>query len=218
MATRQVGKPMINAVRFCVAFVALAVLSSCYVPDDYTAEIRVTRTGKYGMAYVGPLTWAPLYGQIARGELDQEEAESQAAGFLTALKQDSNFTSVSSLGRGRYDVRYDRRGRFTKTQMLSFVRRNARIFELRAVEDGRVFISGRRASDIQADQLEQIGLQTQGLMRVVTDAAVLAHNATSVRPSPTPGYTIYDWRMTSFRQPAPSIELKLDGRLATTGL
>ncbi len=219
MAAREILRRIASGVvRPCAVLSALVLLTSCYVPDDYTAEIRITRTGNYGIAYSGTLTWAPLFGQIARGEISREEGASQSAGFLAALQEDNNFTSVSSLGQGRFQVRYDRRGRFTKTQMLSFVRRNARIIELRALEDGRVFIAGTRASDLQADQLESVGLQTRGLMRVVTDAPVLAHNATSVRPSPTPGYTIYDWRITSFRQPAPRLELKLDGRLPTTGL
>lgn len=64
--------------------------------------------------------------------------------------------------------------------------------------------------------MEAAGLTTQGLVRVVTDAPVLEHNAMSVRPSPTPGYSIYEWRQSSFRQPAPKLTLKIDGKLATT--
>lgn len=219
MAARQIRGMKVmfsNAIRVITHVCVAAVLSSCYVPDDYAAEIRITRSGNYGISYVGKLTWAPLFGQIVRGEIDAEAAAEQSAGFLKALKQDNNFSSVVSLGRGQYDVRYDRRGRFTRTQMLSFVRRNARIFQIRAIEDGRIFVFGTGAGSSQADQLEAVGLTTEGLLRVVTDAPVLEHNAISVRPSPTPGYSIYEWRLTSFRQPAPKLTLKIDGKLATT--
>jgi hypothetical protein len=205
-----------NSFRLIAFAATMVALSSCYVPDDYAAEIRITRSGNYGISYTGTLTWAPLFGQIARREIDAAAAAEQSAGFLRALKEDGNFTSVVSLGKGQYDVRYDRRGRFTRTQMVSFVRRNARIFQIRAIEDGCIFVFGTRAGSSQADQLEAAGLTTQGLVRVVTDAPVLEHNAMSVRPSPTPGYSIYEWRQSSFRQPAPKLTLKIDGKLATT--
>ena len=40
--------------------------ASCFVPDDYQCEIRVTRDGSYGITFIGVLTYAPLYGQIVR--------------------------------------------------------------------------------------------------------------------------------------------------------
>ena len=116
----------------------------------------------------------------------------------------------------RFQVQYDRRGTFTKTQVISFVRRNARIFQLQATENGEVRFTGRGASDLQAQQLEDIGLRTRGLLRIVTDAPVSEHNATSVRPAPMPGYVMYDWRMESFRQPAPKLTLQLNGELPTS--
>ena len=192
-------------------------LTACWVPDKFGSEIRITKDGNYGISFVGELTWAPLYGQIARGEIDPEAAAEQATGFLATLKADGNFQSVASLGKGRYQVSYDRRGRITRTQMISFVRRNARIFQIRANQDGRISFFGTGAGSSQADQLDAMGLKTDGLLRIVTDAPVLSHNAMSVRPAPMPGYTMYDWKMTSFRQKAPKLTLQLNGTLATTG-
>ncbi|MEQ8510379.1 MAG: hypothetical protein RIB43_15345 [Rhodospirillaceae bacterium] len=204
-----------NVKRF-IAVVMLLPLASCFVPDEYSAEIRLTKNGGYGISYVGQLTWAPLYGQLTRGEIDREAASEQAAAFLAGLKADGYFESVVSLGSGRYQVRYDRQGQFTETQLLSFVRRNARIFQIRAAEDGTVNFFGTGAGKNQADQLEAIGLRTKGLVRVVTDAEVLSHNAMSVRRAPTPGYTIYDWNMTSFRQSVPKLTLQLTAKSLPT--
>lgn len=199
-----------------IGLIILVPLSACYVPDNYGAEIRITKDGNFGISYSGELTWAPLYGQIVRGEIESDLAAEQVAGFTADLKQDGNFEYVASLGRGRYEVRYDRQGVLTRTQVVSFIRRNARIFQFQALEDGTVKFSGRRASALQADQLEGVGLQNRGLLRIVTDAPVSEHNATAVRPSPIPGYVMYDWQVSSFRDPAPRLTLQLSGPLPTS--
>ena len=203
--------------RVLIGLLVAVPLASCWVPDKYGSEIRITKAGGYGISFSGELTWAPLFGQIARGEIATEAAAEQSAGFLATLKADTHFQHVASLSKGRYQVRYDRRGTIDRTQMISFVRRNARIFQIRAQEDGKVSFFGTGAGSSQADQLDAMGLKTDGLLRIVTDAPVLSHNAMSVRPAPMPGYVMYDWKMTSFRQKAPKLTLQLDGPLATTG-
>ena len=46
------------------------MLTSCFVPDQYEAEIRLTKDGSYGITFIGILISAPLYGQIVRGNID----------------------------------------------------------------------------------------------------------------------------------------------------
>ena len=150
-------------------------LSACYVPDNFGAEIRITRDGNYGISYSGDLTWAPLYGQIARGEIDQDSAAEQIAGFTADLKQDSNFTFVASRGQGKFQVQYDRCDTFTRNQVVSFIRRNARIFQIQATENGEVRFTGRGASALQAQQLEDIGLAHPG-------PVARGHGCPGVRP------------------------------------
>lgn len=210
-------RPVTWVGRLLAGLLACAALSSCYVPDNFGSEIRITKEGNYGISFNGELIWAPMYGQLARGEMTAETAAEQIPQFMSALKEDKNFQSVTSLGRGRFQVRYDRRGVFDRTQMISFVRRTYRIFQIRANEDGKVSFFGSKAGATHAAQLEAARLQTRGLLRVVTDAEVLSHNATSVRPSPMPGYVMYDWNVESFRQPAPSLVLQLNRTLPTTG-
>lgn len=208
---------LMKTARFAFAFIALAALSSCYVPDNFGSEIRITKEGNYGITFSGELIWAPLYGQLARGEMTSETAAEQIPQFMASLKEDKNFQSVASLGSGRFQVRYDNRGRFDRTKMISFVRRNYRIFQIRANEDGKVSFFGSKSGATYADQLEASRLQTRGLLRIVTDAEVLTHNATDVRPAPMPGYVMYSWKVESFRQPAPKLVLQLNRTLPTTG-
>ena len=198
-----------------VVLVLLVPLTSCYVPDQFEAEIRFSQAGAYGLGFEGELTWAPLFGQIARGDLTAEETAAQQTGFLQELQNTRGVQRVTSLGRGQFDVVYDRTGVLTKTAHLVFVKRNAAIFELRADADGTVRITGAGASASQADQLEALRLTSRGLFRVVTDAQVLDHNAQRVSPGGR-GFTRYDWQIDGFRGSRPRLTLTLGRDLPTS--
>ena len=99
-----------------IGLIVFLPLAACYVPDNFAAEIRITKDGNYGISYTGDLIWAPLFGQIARGEIEAEAAAEQIIGFTADLKLEQiqfspdHFQSVASLGRGRFRVRYNRQG------------------------------------------------------------------------------------------------------------
>jgi hypothetical protein len=199
--------------RFVAAAAAvILLLNSCFVPDQYEAEIRFTKLGAYGISYTGILTQAPLFSEIARGNIKEGDPNTAKSikGYLDQLKRDSAFKEVRSTGRGRFQVRYLREGNFRgEHQMVTFVSRQAPIFRLRTFDDGRISISGSGAGNQYAPKLQEVGLTTQGLFRVVTDAEVIEHNAQFVRKAPTPGYTMYDWRIRSFSDPPPRLIAKL---------
>lgn len=191
--------------------IALALLASCYIPDRYEAEIRLTKDGGYGVTFLGQLTYAPLFGQIARGEIDPEKAAANDKMIQDQLKRDTAFKEVTPLGKGRYQIKFEREGRFGGAmQMVNFATRNQAIFRIRTTEDGLIQVNGSGQGQLYADRFEEIGLSSQGLLRIVTDVEVLEHNATFVRASRTPGFTQYDWRIRGFRDPPP----KFIGRLA----
>jgi hypothetical protein len=192
------------------ALAAVGLLASCYLPDRYEAEIRLTKDGGYGVTFIGQLTYAPLYGQIARGLITEEKAKDNDRMILEQLKRDTAFKEVSPLGRGRYQVRFEREGRFGGAmQMVNFATRNQAIFRVRTTEDGLVQVNGSGQGQLYAARFEEIGLRIQGLLRIVTDAEVIEHNATFVRASVTPGFTQYDWRIRNFRDPPPQFIARL---------
>lgn len=193
------------------AATALLLLASCYIPDRYEAEVRLTRDGGFGLTFIGQLTYAPLFGQIARGQITEEKAVESDRLILEQLKRDTAFKEVKPLGKGRYQVRFEREGRFEGAmQMVNFATRNQAIFRVRTTEDGLIQVNGSGQGQLYADRFEEIGMRTQGLLRIVTDVEVLEHNATFVRATRTPGFTQYDWRIRNFRDPPP----KFIGRLA----
>jgi hypothetical protein len=187
-----------------------ALLASCFIPDKFEAEVRLTKDGSYGLTYIGVLTYGPLFSEIARGEIDDEHAKKSIGMFLAQLKRDSDFKEVESMGRGRFKVRYERTGKFGGShQTVTFVSRQEPIFRVLTTEKGTVEVNGSGQGRLYADRLEEVGLTTQGLMRVVTDMEVVAQNAQSIRKSVTPGFTQYDWRFRSFRDLPPHFVAKL---------
>lgn len=192
------------------SLLCFGLVASCFVPDQYEAEIRLTKDGSYGVTYIGVLTWAPLFGQIVRKEIDDEKAKENERMFYEQLKRESAFKQVENLGRGRYRVRYERTGRFAGShQMVTFVSRQEPIFRILTTEQGTAEVNGSGQAKMYAKRLEEVGLKTQGLLRVVTDMEVTATNAQFKRASPTPGFTMYDWRFRSFTDTPPRLVAKL---------
>jgi hypothetical protein len=199
-----------SAIRIVAALACVLALSSCFIPDKFEAEIRLTRDGSYGVTFIGILTYGPLFSQIVRGEIDDAKAKENNRMFLEQLKRETFFKSVEPLGRGRFQVRYERTGKFAgRHQTVTFVSRQEPIFRVLTTEKGTVEVNGSGQGKLYADRLEEVGLTTSGLLRVVTDMEVLEHNAQFIRKSPAPGYTQYDWRIRNFRDPSPRFVAKL---------
>ncbi len=188
----------------------VVLLVSCYIPDQYECEIRLTKDGGYGITFNGILTYAPLYGQIVRKKIDPEHAKENEKMFLEQLKRDDGFKEVTSLGMGRYKVRFSREGRFAGShQMVTFVTRQEPIFRILTTESGNVEVNGSGQGKMYAKSLEEVGVKSAGLLRIVTDAQVTDQNAQFTRASPAPGFTQYDWRPRSLRDTPPRFVAKL---------
>jgi hypothetical protein len=200
---------------FIGSFTALALLASCWLPEQFETEIRFTSTGAYGVTYIGVITYAPLFGKIARGEISKEDVDRQIQQYLKFLKGDSSFKQINSIGSGRFQVRYEKEGQFAgNKQSFNFISRQGAMFRLRTTEDALIKLNGSGQAVLYADKFEEVGLKMQGLVRVVTDAEVIEHNANFVRQSATPGFTQYDWRIRSLHDKPPRLvaKMKIDPR------
>lgn len=174
---------------------ALPVLSSCYVPDQFRAEIRIARNGDFSLDYKGVLTWAPLYKEIVAGRYSPAEAQEKIEMIRRDLKRDDQFTSIRSIGRGQFDVTYHRTGNFVANPgMVSFVRRNARILNIDARPDGTVTVFAETPNIDKARPLAEAGLLVRGSLRVISNMRVAGTpNATATYKEPDGEWTVYDW-------------------------
>jgi hypothetical protein len=203
------------AISLLSAVTAMAVLASCWLPEQFETEIRFTSTGAWGVSYLGIITYAPLFGKIAKGEMSKDDIERQIAQHMTFMKGDSAFKKINSLGQGRFQVEYKKEGQFAgNKQSFNFISRQGAMFRFRTTEDAKMILSGSGQGRMYAARFEEVGLKMRGLFRVVTDAEVTEHNANFVRKSSTPGFTQYDWRIRSLRDMPPRLvaKLKVDPR------
>jgi hypothetical protein len=176
----------------------LPLAASCYVPDDFLAEIRLSRSGDYAIVFKGKLTWAPLVAEIRDGTLTAQDIQEKQEILRRDLARDSSFRQIRSLGNGTFEVFYERLGRFTGTRKVTFIRRSVEILSLEARTDGTLHMRGAGANGRDPRELLSIGLNPQGRLRVITDIPVLKQNAQTVSQDVPgyPRYRVYDWAVT----------------------
>jgi hypothetical protein len=145
-----------------------------------------------------------------RGEIDPEHAKANERMFEEQLKRDTYFKEVVPMGRGRYRVRYENAGKFgPQNPMVTFVSRREPIFRVLITKDGNVEVNGSGRAATYAKNFEAVGIKSQGLFRITTDAEVISQNAGFSRASATPGYTMYDWRRRDLTDPPPRFVARL---------
>ena len=187
---------------------SLLLLSSCYIPDKFRAELRLSRFGDYDMIYKGDLLWAPILDDYRKGRITPDNEAERLENIRKDLSRDIAFRKIEPRGRGRFAVEYERAGRLGQIQLVSLIRRDARIIALRSLENGGIVIAanGLRASDAQT--LAELGLTMEGEFRVTTDANVVENNATEVRQFGA--YRVYIWKITGPLDPAPHLVMVRD--------
>jgi hypothetical protein len=196
----------IPALCFLLAAV-LPLLSSCYVPDRFRAEIRIARNGDFSMTYDGVLTWAPLYMDIRDGRVKGPEIQDKIESIRKDLKRDPQFLDVRSLGAGQFAVKYKRTGNLaTNTGLITFVRRNARIIDIDSRANGRVGVMAQTPNAEKFKPLADAGLTIRGSLRVMSDMRLAGpHNATAVYADKESGWTVYDWIIDGSKPVFPEI-------------
>ncbi|MGC2854199.1 hypothetical protein ACM64Y_01900 [Novispirillum sp. DQ9] len=207
------SRNLLNVLRTLLVLVlTLPALASCYVPDDFLAEIRLARNGDYALIYRGKLTWAPLWADIRGGKLSPEEVAEKEAAVMADLQRDGHFSAIKPLGRGQFEVAYERTGKFTGTRKVTFVRRSAEILSMELRTSGEVHIRTRNDPKLDLEnQLAANGLSSRGKLRIITNAPVVLHNAQNIGEGLPgyPDYAIYDWSITATTKPMPMLVARL---------
>lgn len=205
----------------------ILALSGCYLPSEFKAEIRINALGDYSMMYVGDLVYAPLYEDAVQGKLSAAEIKEKTEILIRDLQRDKvydpvknvtttvpHFREVVSKGMGRFHVRYEREGWLDERDTVNFVRRNAVIISLRA-KDGVISIAVPGLSAADGQRLTGLGLEVKGELRVVTNADILSHNASQIRP--LGAYKVYIWKIESALSPSPHMVFKQQPRFIDKG-
>ena len=190
------------------ALLTVMVLSGCFRPQKFDAEIVIDKKGAFGLAFEGELISLPLHRALLDGTLqDSEERETRIQDVWTDL-ENSGLTEVKHLGRSRYSAKYERHGHLGLVRSVFFIRRNAKIMTIEYnSEVEEITVRGAYLRTDQKQQLAKMGLSMQGQLRVRTDAKVIQQNADRVVEE---GFQrTYIWFIDNIYGPAPKLVIKV---------
>ena len=188
------------------------VLSACYMPLRFDAEIEVYRDGYYSMIFDGYVAKVPLYDGLRTGKITQADETVEAEKYRVDLANDPLMKEVSYFKQGIYKVHWDKKGDILRSKFITFIRRNENMLSLRYDKtEGTIKLAGAQAGQEQRQQLRDIGLDMIGEIRVITDAKVAGHNATVVKdwPDKGPGFQMYVWKLPNIFAPSPNMIIQL---------
>ena len=182
--------------RIAVMLVALIGLGSCYFPVYFDAEIELAREGYYHMIFDGYLADISLYNEIKQNKISKEDEKRKVKLIQTDFERDGSTKEFKYQKEGVFRVHWDKAGDLLKVKAVTFFRRNEPIIILRySKEDRAIYLQTTPLSKTQQEQLKKLGLGMEGEIRVITDAKVLAHDATQIRKTDDPRKKMYVWKI-----------------------
>ena len=187
--------------RFWV-FAAVLLIAGCYLPNDFTADLRITPAGDYRFTYDGKLTYLPLLEKLNKGDLSQQESAAQVKAVSDDLARDSGFAQITYGGAATFVVRYKRVGNILREKSFTFVRLNSRLLMLERRQDGTIGIFGDKPNTEDAKRIAAAGIVMRGTLRIQTEADVRTQNATEVVQVAPP---VYIWRIDGVEAPSPAM-------------
>ncbi len=193
---------------FLIMALAAVVVSGCYLPVKFDAEIEISRAGYFEAEFDGYLASMPLYEGLRRGTVSPAEETEAVAKLRRDLTRDIWVSGFKYMKNGLFKINWKRKGDLFRARMVTFLRRNVRIISIKYFRDkGTILVEGTAVGTTKAKKLIAVGLNLQGQLRVRTDARVIRHNATEVRVDKKRGDSvkIYSWTISSFYDPPPRI-------------
>jgi len=192
--------------RFAAALALTLSLASCYIPDGFQSELRLSRYGDWALTFEGDLIYAPILHDYAAGKITPENEEQRNQNIYKDLVRDPAIKDIKRVGKGRFHVSYERMGRLGKVQLTALLRRDARLLALKSAEDGTISITGNGVKPSDAQRMAELGINMRGEFRITTDAMVLRHNANEVRPFGQ--YKVYIWKIENAFSPSPILVMQ----------
>ena len=184
---------------------AVPLLVGCYLPVRFDAEIELGRTGFYDIEFDGYMAALPLYTDLQAGKLGEAEAAEKIANTVADFRNDTATQEAEYVRDGLFRVRWKRDGDLLKSKMVTFLRRNEKIFTLKYLKDqGRMVLEGVSITSENVRRIQDAGLDSQGQLRLRTDARVIDHNATAVKDVKGDNRTkVYIWDIKTLTDPSP---------------
>lgn len=189
------------------------VLGGCYLPIRFDAEIEIHRTGHYDFKFDGYLARVEMFKAMKEGKVGPEEEEKLIEQIRTDFARDSSVKEFKYLKMGHFKVNWQRQGDLIKTKSVSFFNSTSEyMLGIRYnSKTRRISMSGKSLKRDTKKQLDEMGLGSQGQIRIFTDAKVISHNATRVEKNKRLGgrFKSYIWDIKNIYAPTPSLVIQI---------
>jgi hypothetical protein len=158
--------------------IILLLLSGCWIPENFDANVKVNDDGSYTFTYDGTLAFALALAAAQEGSLSQKD-EADFAEEAEELRKEPGFKDVEYLGKGRYKVFVEKTGELGEEYY--FLSRESKIFAIQPQDDGSVSISAVSPSEKAINEFRSIGAKMAGTLTVsvAQGVEVVRHNAQS---------------------------------------
>ena len=193
---------------------ALAVvLAGCYMPIRFDAEIEIHRTGHYDFKFDGYLAKVELYKDLKERKIGPAEEKQAVEQIKADFARDPSVKEWKYLKMGHFKVNWHNKGDLLAAKSVSFFNRSSEYMLGISYngETNRIALAGKSLGRDIKDQLDKVGLGWSGQIRVITDAKVVSHNATSARDNTRLGgrYKTYTWVIPNIFAPTPSLVIQV---------
>ena len=205
------GKRRMLRIPFLAVFL-LALLSGCYMPIRFDAEIELSSAGYYKFIFDGYLAKVELYDGLRKNKITSTKEKEEVEKIKTDFTRDPSTKEFQYFKKGHFKVHWEREGDLVKTKSVTFFRRNEHMLGITYNSKlGRVQFAGHALTGDTKQQIHDMGLGTTGEIRVFTDAKVISHNATKMKHDKKRGGNskIYTWKIKNIFARTPSLTIAL---------
>jgi hypothetical protein len=97
-----------------------ALLSGCYIPIRFDAEIELHRTSAYDFKFDGYLASVELYKGLKEGKIDAATEREKSEIIKTDFKRDPSVKEFKYFKQGHFKVNWHRNGDLIRSKSVSF--------------------------------------------------------------------------------------------------
>lgn len=183
---------------------ATVALTGCFIPEKFTASIKMANDGSYSYRYDGLTAFAPaLLGMNTTGTSLSAKDERDLQAQAVKLGKAPDVQKSSYVGNGRYEFIIT--GERKRGQAASVLE----AFRVFTDKDGVINITSVALQAKDKAELQKLGLKMDGKLEVTLpkNAEIISSNATS-SPSFFGLFSTYSWKIGSIEE-RPMMKIRL---------
>lgn len=184
--------------------VATLALTGCFIPEKFTATVKMASDGGYSYQYSGLTAFVPAIVEMKKsgsGLSSKQEQDLQLQAGMLGKSPDVQKASYAGNGRYEFVIGGDRKPGQSASVLGAF-----RVF---TDKDGLVNITSVGLKPADKAELQKLGLQIDGKLEVTLpkNAEVVSSNATST-PTFFGMFGTYSWKIGSIEE-RPMMKIRL---------